>query len=431
MIEIQNNFEHIPNSWTEGLSDPNDHNPDRYRYLVHAFNPMAKGTVGLINAQAQLSLIKSKTPHKVTKHVDLFFQPERLEEREAISCSLIDQDHSGTWGDCGLMLQLQADPLITSSSDCGTIGYVAEILEEQIRASKTLSPNKLLDQTGKETYNEVVVRGKTANLRGFFVKVYEDSHEPLNPEMAKIIKFKAQSLNLPVVEIKSPVKKTFDCSFNLYSKSYNVCYGEYRLDIPTVSDKPLYATDREGLGFFPEWRWLLDIYEIYKAKMPGISIDLLKEKYDKYNKERLKPVVRFKENIDEISFVRGQIGAGKLGTREYFISEGKIVINNRIDNLRKRQSGNETLKTLDLEEWKKIDLDEVDKIRQHVLGQADQEVHVKLVVFFNKIKEKIAIEKIKPLEERFPQLLKLLLQPTNTVNFQTKSFDNFNFKNKQ
>lgn len=80
-------------------TDPVKHNPDGFRYLVHAFNPCAIGNALILN-----NLVTQDegtvTDEAGDQSIDVFKEPERIDERVSLSMSLIDQDHTATWGGC-------------------------------------------------------------------------------------------------------------------------------------------------------------------------------------------------------------------------------------------------------------------------------------------------------------------------------------------
>ena len=80
-------------------TDPSQHNPDNFRYLVHAFNPGARGNALILN-----NLVTQDegtvTDEVGDQSIDVFKEPERINERVSLSMSLIDQDHTATWGGC-------------------------------------------------------------------------------------------------------------------------------------------------------------------------------------------------------------------------------------------------------------------------------------------------------------------------------------------
>lgn len=78
-------------------TDPVKYNPDDFRYLVHAFNPSARGNALILN-----NLVTQDegavTDEVGDQSIDVFKEPERIDERVSLSMSLIDQDHTATWG---------------------------------------------------------------------------------------------------------------------------------------------------------------------------------------------------------------------------------------------------------------------------------------------------------------------------------------------
>lgn len=80
-------------------TDPVKYNPDDFRYLVHAFNPSARGNALILN-----NLVTQDegavTDEVGDQSIDVFKEPERIDERVSLSMSLIDQDHTATWGGC-------------------------------------------------------------------------------------------------------------------------------------------------------------------------------------------------------------------------------------------------------------------------------------------------------------------------------------------
>lgn len=78
-------------------TDPVKHNPDDFRYLVHAFNPGARGNALILN-----NLVTQDegtvTDEAGDQSIDVFKEPERIDERVSLSMSLIDQNHTATWG---------------------------------------------------------------------------------------------------------------------------------------------------------------------------------------------------------------------------------------------------------------------------------------------------------------------------------------------
>ena len=66
-----------------------------FRYLVHAFNPYARGNALILN-----NLVTQDEDEAGDQSIDVFKEPGRLDERVSLSMSLIDQNHTATWGGC-------------------------------------------------------------------------------------------------------------------------------------------------------------------------------------------------------------------------------------------------------------------------------------------------------------------------------------------
>ena len=76
-------------------TDPVKHNPDDFRYLVHAFNPFS-----LFNAIYISKKTGASNDEVRRQSIDLQIRPEEIDERVSLRMSLIDQDHTATWGGC-------------------------------------------------------------------------------------------------------------------------------------------------------------------------------------------------------------------------------------------------------------------------------------------------------------------------------------------
>ena len=79
-------------------TDPSQHNPDDFRYLVHAFNSRAR--LGALFIQLVTQDEVAATDEVGDQSINVFEEPERIDERVSLSMSLIDQKHTATWGGC-------------------------------------------------------------------------------------------------------------------------------------------------------------------------------------------------------------------------------------------------------------------------------------------------------------------------------------------
>ena len=80
-----------------GVADPRTHDPATFRYLIHAINPMATSSMGLVGAMVAKDEPRSMTKEDGDQTINLYSQPERLDQRVALSCSLVDQGHHVTF----------------------------------------------------------------------------------------------------------------------------------------------------------------------------------------------------------------------------------------------------------------------------------------------------------------------------------------------
>ena len=188
------------------VTDPSAHQDGQFRYLVHAFNPMAKMNMRMANLMMEQSGGYVDKGLHGDQSVDLFANPERVADRVSLSMSLVDQDHTGTWGRAGMIIEAPEDNiLITSSADAASHNGSVAFLRKQAANGYLLSPDQLLAQTGPSSYNEVVGLAKTEKgnlrLKGFFYKV-KSNGKPVEPYSANRMQNHALRLGLPVVAVK-------------------------------------------------------------------------------------------------------------------------------------------------------------------------------------------------------------------------------------
>jgi hypothetical protein len=198
-------FDKQPGVWGS-VTDPSLHQDGQFRYLVHAFNPMAKTTMMMANLMMEQSGGYEDKGLHGDQSVDLFAHPERVADRVSLSMSLVDQDHTGTWGRAGMIVEAPEDNiLITSSADVGSNNSSVAFLRKQAADGYLLSPDQLLAQTYPSSYNEVVGLANTEEgkleLKGFFYKV-KSNGKPVEAYSANQVQNHARRLGLPVVAIR-------------------------------------------------------------------------------------------------------------------------------------------------------------------------------------------------------------------------------------
>jgi len=186
-------------SWQNSFTDPRNHNPRNFTYLVHGLNSPIGRAIQAI-ALHDIGTDPNKKPD-----VDLEREPLRIAEKPIISTSVIDRRHSATWGNAGLILRTPPENIVSIyREDAGTPWYDPEKSLEATGGELACTVDELLEQTRPSSYNEVVIQGSTeagkTEVVGFFIKKFLDN-SLVEEELAKRMFVWAHHNNLPVVEI--------------------------------------------------------------------------------------------------------------------------------------------------------------------------------------------------------------------------------------
>lgn len=184
-------------------TDPTQHDPTSFRYLVHSLNPYAA-----LNILYMLSSVGASTDPSHgdgDQSINMYEQPERVAERISLSMSLIDQDHTATWGHGGLIISAPEENIVLASrTDADAHNNDKNFLLEQSVRHGVMSAEQLLATTSPRQYNEVVALadndGSKLETIGFFYKVTSKG-EPVDLVIAQQMRMHAERLGLPVVEI--------------------------------------------------------------------------------------------------------------------------------------------------------------------------------------------------------------------------------------
>ena len=211
-----------PEFWG-GATDPATHDPTQFRYLVHAVNPFAK-------MSALTTLKYDKEDGRIAdstwgdQSINMYDEPERIAERVSLSMSLIDQDHTGTWGNCGLIVGApEGNILVTGTTDIGSHNSNLDILRRQSdNNGHVMDGDTLLRLSSPTIYNEVVAianqNGEQIQLEGFFYKT-TSSGEILDEAIVEHMKAHAERLGLPIVAI--PIPSQFGKDEVIRTESYS------------------------------------------------------------------------------------------------------------------------------------------------------------------------------------------------------------------
>lgn len=178
-------------------TDPSQHNPDNFRYLVHAFNPFS-----LVNAIYISKKTGASNDEVRRQSIDLQIRPEDIDERVSVSMSLIENGRTATYGSGGIIVQApESSVVLTSPTDAGVLNSYRDRLITQGQSRGLLSPDQLLECSSPHTYNEVIALGRSG-LRavGFFYKV-DSRKKPVDSDLAANMLGLGRRTGLPVVEI--------------------------------------------------------------------------------------------------------------------------------------------------------------------------------------------------------------------------------------
>ena len=184
-------------------TDPTQHDPTSFRYLVHSLNPYA--ALNILYMLSSVGASADPSHGDGDQSINMYEQPERVAERISLSMSLIDQDHTATWGHGGLIISAPEENIVlTSRTDADAHNNDKNFLLEQSVRHGVMSAEQLLATTSPRQYNEVVALadndGSKLETIGFFYKVTSKG-EPVDLVIAQQMRMHAERLGLPVVEI--------------------------------------------------------------------------------------------------------------------------------------------------------------------------------------------------------------------------------------
>jgi hypothetical protein len=309
-----------------GVTDPKEHNPKNFRYLVHAFNSFATASQPLVAISAELSGAYKVDKTEGDQSINLFDEPERLAERVSLSMSLIDQDHTGTWGEGGIIVEAPEENIvITSPTDVGSHNSSKEFLERQAQKQPRLTGEQLLKFTSHGIYNEVVAfakseTGKPLRLKGFFIKV-DKNGQPTDPVIAQKMRQHAARLNLPLVEIQvlGPYEQ------EMFEIAKNGVWAHFKGNRYNLgSEDPEFAFnayDDKVDTFFPSPQEIEEVVAHFRERgdINEAQAQQILERYIIADARRKSPKIEYDPKTSEISRVTIKDGYGKDAI-EYWLS---------------------------------------------------------------------------------------------------------------
>jgi len=184
------------------LTDPSEHDPSHYCYIVHGLNPMAK--------QHLLLATMKQNGYDFSQEIDLLNEPQKIAEKKLISTSIINQNHNATWGDVFFILDVPWDNFVSMSPRDNATNVTNPDFVLECARHPNMVPSELIKQTkflgGNSSYNEVVVTGKKndkeAKIKGIGIKLTDVGDEtPREAKEAIRMREIAEELGVPVIEI--------------------------------------------------------------------------------------------------------------------------------------------------------------------------------------------------------------------------------------
>jgi hypothetical protein len=185
--------------------------------------------------------------------------------------SLIDQDHTGTWGEGGIIIEApEENIIITSPTDTGSHSSSKEFLKRQSQNQPRLTGEQLLKSTSPGIYNEVVAfakseSGKTLKLVGFFIKI-DKNGQPIDSVIAQKMRQHAERLKLPLIEIQ--IQGPYDQEkFEIEENDIWVNFRGNRYNLGNEDPEFAFiARDDKDEPFFPSPQEIEEVISYFKKR---------------------------------------------------------------------------------------------------------------------------------------------------------------------
>lgn len=377
------------------VTSPKEHDPKKFRYLVHAINPMATSSMAMIGLTIQRDEPNAIDKSEGDQTINLFSKPEKLAERVSLSCSLVDQAHHGTWGQAGLIIEAPSENVcITNSSDAGTHVMSKRLLLDQARRSQKLTAEQLLNQTHPSSYNEVVTLANNENkkvaLVGFFYKAAEDGL-PLDEGLYNQMKVHSERLHLPIIPIVEP-NRFAENKINRTDKAFSVHFGGkgYNLRSGEYDSFRAYDVQRDILFFpSPEEMELVFNY-LEQNNMNNDDVNRIRKEYMEVDKKRQLPQVKYddQKNITVITKNSGY-GAEEAIIRIFYPGT-KINRLEELKEMRKAMADPMRTRGSELFERNLLNSNEAEQIVQEAAANAPENEKEKIIQWWQSTKANLA-----------------------------------------
>lgn len=185
----------IKKSWENSFTNPNNHDDDKYCYMVH-------GLIGLDARIKQKIFLSDIQTSDNSQDIDLLQYPEKVSEKKVISASIVDQNHRTTWGHVGLILDVPYKNIMAAyKEDVSTPFFDIN----KVKREKVPSVDDILKLTNSKRHNEIILTGqiddKKVNICGFWTKV-DKNGEPIDKFLYRKMRRLSEEKGLPLIKIK-------------------------------------------------------------------------------------------------------------------------------------------------------------------------------------------------------------------------------------
>ena len=327
-----------PQPWG-GVTDPRHHDPQSFRYLVHALAPFSKlpSQKAIRNEMAneRLEYLLDRDPNLLKEFEsssknygdyeisnELFRMPNRINEALSFSTSLIDQNHTETWGDFGYILNVPPENILKAvPRDAGTTNRSFAVHLALQNKSQIPSPERILSES--ESHNEIWVisslNQKSISIGGVFYKELSDGR-PISPAMTRKIAQQAELLNIPVISIR---QSRAPDEIKSVPAGWRIVENDRQIEIqkddtfPNTMFTPFrIQTSRKQRYFLPEKDFLRIISLLRKTGVPDNELNSAKKLYRSADLNYHMPKLQFIQNSmssvnNFISKLEKKIGYGE------------------------------------------------------------------------------------------------------------------------
>lgn len=276
----------MKNFGLETCTNPNSHNPKKFRYLVHALqSPSARLAHWIWFLQMAASEINRWRQVQIST-IDPWKNPQELYKKGVISTSLIDENHRKTWAEVGFILEAPDENVLDCwSQDLWTALYSREIVKKSREISwrihDVLDANDLLENSSNDNYNEVVITWESDTWKVQIVWVFEKilpDGTPLDKKLSEKIRWIWARLNVPIVQILEPIQQIPD-SLPKIKSDYENDLVEKRIWFTFAQWNTYYSLRifENGKPMFHVWKHWFSVMEWMNREQFQFCVEFIKK----------------------------------------------------------------------------------------------------------------------------------------------------------